>query len=102
VTESVAAILLGGWAAEPPGGRDHGFGDGVLDLFAEASTLAERWQQHEPYLRALARTWCVEPGWYVEPRNEYGLRFVVSERGKRNDGPYYYAEALALAGPQRV
>ena len=60
----VVAILLGGWLAEPPGGRERqaGFTPGTLDVFSgNLPRVAELWHQHEAFLRAEARRVGVAP-----------------------------------------
>lgn len=105
VTDSVAAILLHGWSADPPAGRAHGFGDGLIDLVLDLDP-AECWREHEAYLRGVAARWKWEPTHYIAPMNEFNLRLVLEpdedDHTDEEDGPFYFAEALALAGPQRV
>jgi hypothetical protein len=93
------AILLDGWGAKPPGQPEaHGFGQTGLWLWIHDEL--QGWRDHEPYLRQLAQSWGWKPEYRIRPANEYGLRFV--DHGGRGDGPYFYAEALNLAGPQRA
>lgn len=62
MTDTVAAILLGGWSAEPPDGGEHGFADGLLDLaFMDEQQIAELWRTHDRYLRKNAERLAIEP-----------------------------------------
>jgi hypothetical protein len=84
VSPDVCAICLWGWSAEPPPGeaRVHGFGHGMLELYADAG-MAALWTRHEPWLRATAVRW----GW--PPRYRHNGRLL------------YYAEAVAAgASPE--
>jgi hypothetical protein len=60
------------------------------------------WQQHDAWLRARAAAWGWTPRFYVLPPNEYHLRFLTTDHEAANEGPFFYAEALSLAGPQRA
>jgi len=101
-SDDAAAILLGGWSSEPPSGREHqGFG-GIGFLFLPDVEFDDLWREHEKHLRALAARWAWTPAYWVAPSNEYGLRFVMGAPGEQNEGPYFYAEALAHAGPQQI
>jgi hypothetical protein len=102
MTHEEAAILLGGWNAGPPGETRHGFAYLRAWLWDGDERMASAWRQHETYLRALAVTWGWAPECWIAPPNEHGLRFVMNGQGTENHGPCFYAEALALAGPQRV
>ena len=64
MTDTIGAILLGGWCAEPPGGASHGFGGGFLELamFSQAEFVAF-WRLHETYLRQNAQRLAIEPEW---------------------------------------
>ena len=100
MTDSEAAVLLAGWGVEPPLGRRHGFGD--MGLWLWQDDLGAVWREHEAFLRDKAREWSWTPFWWIAPANEYGLRFVMPEQGEDTEGPHWYAEALSLAGPQRI
>jgi hypothetical protein len=55
------AILLSGFGTPPLDGvKHHGFGGGFIDLFDDEST-ARLWQQHEPFLRAEAARYGIQP-----------------------------------------
>ena len=99
VTNAEAAVVIGGWGANPPHGDPRDVG---LWLW-EDDQICVAWRTHEAYLRALAREWGWLPKYWIAPRNEYGLRFVMEGRGERKDAPlYYYAEALEIAAAQRM
>ncbi|MBA3638417.1 MAG: hypothetical protein M3541_19505 [Acidobacteriota bacterium] len=64
MTDRVAAILLGGWLAEPPGGSAHGFGEGLYELASmNDEQIVAFWRLHERYLRAHAGRLGIEPTW---------------------------------------
>ena len=55
------AVLLAGWGApEPPEPYPHGFSGGFLQLLTPGG-IAEVWNQHGPWLRERARAWGWEP-----------------------------------------
>ena len=60
--------------------------------------LARAWREHEGWLRSCASAWGVSPGYYIEPANTFGLRFVTSEPRGDEQGPFYFGEALMIAG----
>ena len=58
--ETVAVLLLGWGAPDPPEPSEPGFGGGFLDLL-EPGGAARLWRQHEAFLRETARRWGWEP-----------------------------------------
>ena len=82
-SDEVAAILLAGWSAYPPGsspddphsGSPGGFWDLALD---GDQGIADRWRAYEPQLRRLAAAWGWEPTWR-----------------DADDEPLFYAESIA-------
>ena len=98
-----ATILLGGWAARRPGVAENARVDVGFWLFLDGDDgFVQAWHKHETWLRDCASRWGIEPRHYIRPANEHNLRFVTSEPRGDELGPFFYCEALALAGPQRA
>ena len=73
----VAAIILGGWEATPPGGAAPGFG-ATGDLFAGGDAeIVRLWRAHEPYLRALAAAWGWSPSWDLDGRQLFFGEYLL-------------------------
>lgn len=81
----VAAILIGGWSAQPLDGEPtKGFTPPLLDLFmGHDEGLVRLWLQHEGFLRAEAQRLGIVPDW---PQ--------VRDRGPK----YFFGEYVMRAG----
>ena len=69
------AVLLAGWGApDPPEPSEPGFGGGFIDLL-DADGPATLWHQHEAWLRARAEAW----GWAPQEIGPDGVRRFWAE-----------------------
>lgn len=92
-------LLLAGWRnyEKLPGERVpyRWFGDSLTAGYPEA---ARGWVEYSTYLLRKAREWRWTPDFWVAPVNEYGVRLIRIEACPGSEGPYFWAEACAVAG----